>query len=64
MAAAKKKTKPKRPRPLKDEDVHIRLSTEQKELLTAAATRAGAGLSTWLLMLGLREAQRGEASAG
>jgi uncharacterized protein (DUF1778 family) len=60
MAAAKKKTKPKRPRPLKDEDIHLRLTTEQKELLTAAATRAGAGLSTWLLMLGIREAQRTE----
>ncbi len=63
MAAAKK-TKPRRPRPLKDEDVHIRLTVEQKALLTAAATRAGAGLSTWLLMLGLREAQRTEPGAG
>jgi len=60
MATAKKKTRPKRPRSLKDEDVHIRLSREQKDLLAAAAARAGAGLSTWLLMLGLREAQKTE----
>jgi uncharacterized protein (DUF1778 family) len=63
MATATK-TKPKG-RPLKDDSIHIRLSSQQKELLTAAATRAGAGLSTWLLMLGLREAQKtGASNAG
>ncbi len=61
---AAKKPRPKRLRPLKDEDIHIRLSREQKDLLAAAAARAGAGLSTWLLMLGLREAQKAEAGAG
>jgi hypothetical protein len=60
MAAAKK-TKPKRRKPVrKEENIHIRLTTEQKEGLTEAATRAGLGLSTWLLMLGLREMQRAE----
>jgi hypothetical protein len=61
--AASKKTKPK-PKPrkpvTKDESIHIRLTAEQKDGLTEAATRAGLGLSTWLLMLGLREMQKAE----
>jgi uncharacterized protein (DUF1778 family) len=59
--AITKKTKPKRRKPIRKEDsVHIRLTAEQKEGLTEAATRAGLGLSTWLLMLGLREMQKAE----
>ncbi|MFI5337871.1 MAG: plasmid mobilization protein [Opitutales bacterium] len=60
MAAAKK-TKPKRRKSvLKEESIHIRLTEEQKEGLTEAATKAGLGLSTWLLTLGLREMQKAE----
>jgi uncharacterized protein (DUF1778 family) len=60
MATAKK-TKPKRRKPIrKEENIHIRLTEEQKEALTEAATRAGLGLSTWLLTLGLREVQKAE----
>lgn len=58
MATAKK-TKPKRRKPVrKEENIHIRLTEEQKEALTEAATKAGLGLSTWLLTLGLREVQK------
>jgi uncharacterized protein (DUF1778 family) len=41
----------------KDETVPIRMTTEQKEMLANAAQSAGMGLSTWLLMLGLKAAQ-------
>lgn len=40
----------------KEEMVPIRMTKEQKETLAAAAERRGLPLSTWLLMLGLREA--------
>lgn len=40
----------------KDQDIRIRVTEEQKQTLTEAATRAGLGVSSWLLMLGLREA--------
>jgi uncharacterized protein (DUF1778 family) len=61
MATAKTKPKPKRRKPVrKEESIHIRLTAEQKDGLTEAATRAGLGLSTWLLMLGLREMQKAE----
>jgi hypothetical protein len=57
--------KPKRRKPVrKEESIHIRLTAEQKGTLTEAATKAGLGLSTWLLTLGIREAQKtGEGSA-
>lgn len=58
--AATKKTKPKRRKAvLKEESIHIRLTMEQKDALTEAATKAGLGLSTWLLTLGLRNAEGG-----
>jgi uncharacterized protein (DUF1778 family) len=59
VADEKKKTaRPKTsPKPGgKDDQVRIRLTAEQKDLMTAAAKKAGLGLSPWLLMLGLREA--------
>lgn len=40
----------------KEELVPIRMTAEQKEKLVAAADRRGLPLSTWLLTLGLREA--------
>jgi uncharacterized protein (DUF1778 family) len=45
----------------KEETVQIRMTADQKETLAAAAERRGLAMSTWLLMLGLREA---EADAG
>lgn len=40
----------------KEDQIRLRCTTEQKATLTEAATRAGLGLSGWLLSLGLREA--------
>jgi hypothetical protein len=40
----------------KEEMVPIRMTAEQKTRLVAAAERRGVPLSTWLLMLGLQEA--------
>ena len=41
----------------KEDTVRIRVTTEQKEALTEAATKAGLSLSSWLLAVGLRAAQ-------
>jgi uncharacterized protein (DUF1778 family) len=38
----------------KTEQVRIRVTLAQKRKLTAAAKRAGLGVSSWLLSLGLR----------
>jgi uncharacterized protein (DUF1778 family) len=61
MADAKKRRKPKAMR--KDADVRIRVTDAQKKSLTEAAARAGLGVSSWLLMLGLREAKTDGAGA-
>jgi uncharacterized protein (DUF1778 family) len=58
MATPKKTRKPKALR--KEDSIRIRVTEAQKEALTEAATKAGLGVSSWLLMLGLREAQRSE----
>lgn len=42
----------------KEDQIRIRVTTEQKTLLTQAAEKAGAGLSSWLLIVGLREARK------
>lgn len=42
----------------KEEMVPIRMTAEQKSTLAAAAERRGLPLSTWLLSLGLQEADR------
>lgn len=47
---------------LKDQNILIRVTAEQKRALVAAAERAGLELSSWLRALGLREAQRTGAS--
>jgi uncharacterized protein (DUF1778 family) len=40
----------------KERNIQIRVTDDQKEILAKAAERAGLGLSSWMLMLGLREA--------
>lgn len=40
----------------KEETVQIRMTAEQKETLAAAAERRGLPMSTWLLTLGLQQA--------
>jgi len=42
----------------KEVSIHLRVTEEQKARLTEAAERAGLGVSSWLLMLGLRAARR------
>lgn len=54
--ATVKRRKPKALR--KEESIRIRVTAEQKAALEEAAKRAGIGVSSWLLTLGLREAQR------
>ena len=47
----------RKPKALRKEDsIRIRVSTEQKKTLTAAAERAGLDVSSWLRALGMREA--------
>jgi hypothetical protein len=58
MADAKKRRKPKALR--KEDSIRIRVSDAQKKSLTDAAIKAGLGVSSWLLMVGLREAQKAE----
>jgi uncharacterized protein (DUF1778 family) len=42
----------------KDANVHLRLTEEQKDAITAVAEKAGLGVSSWLLMIALREVER------
>jgi uncharacterized protein (DUF1778 family) len=44
----------------KDRSIQVRVTEGQKEILVKAAERAGLGVSSWLLMLGLREADAGK----
>lgn len=53
---AVKRRKPKALR--KEDSIRIRVNAEQKLALTDAAARAGLGVSSWLLMLGLKEAEK------
>jgi len=41
----------------KDDSIRIRVTEEQKRVLSAAAEREGLDVSTWLRSLGLRAAQ-------
>lgn len=53
------KAEPARRKDIRKEDqIRIRLTEDQKVVLTDAATRAGLGVSSWLLSLGLREARK------
>lgn len=56
MAEAKKRRKPKAAR--KEDSIRIRVTDQQKKVLVAAAERAGLGVSSWLLTVGLREAEQ------
>jgi len=41
----------------KEDSIQIRLTADQKQTLTEAADRAGLGVSSWLLAIGLRAAE-------
>lgn len=60
MATQKTRRVKRRKEVRKDQDIRIRVTEEQKQTLTDASTRAGLGVSSWLLMLGLREAGAGK----
>jgi uncharacterized protein (DUF1778 family) len=60
MAAQKTRRVKHRKAVRKEEIIRLRVTTEQKQTLTEAAERAGLGVSSWLLMLGLREASAGK----
>jgi uncharacterized protein (DUF1778 family) len=42
----------------KEDSIRIRVTEEQKQALTGAAERSGLGVSSWMLMLALREAKK------
>ncbi len=51
--------KRRKPRGLrKDDMIRIRVTAEQKRVMTEAAERTGLDVSAWLRVLGLREAAR------
>lgn len=55
---ARTTTRPKRRKQVRKEDsIHIRVTAEQKQTLADAAERAGLGVSSWLLAIGLRAAE-------
>jgi uncharacterized protein (DUF1778 family) len=53
-------TKKKNTKIPKEEVINVRLTTQQKTTLETVAAREGLGLSTWLLHVGLLEAQKRE----
>jgi hypothetical protein len=48
--------KPKAPKPLKDDVVRFRVTSEEKSGLEGAATKEGLDLSSWIRQLALRAA--------
>ncbi len=46
-------------KPLKEKSIQIRVTDQQKAILVKAATKAGIGLSSWMLMLCLAAAEKG-----
>ncbi len=64
MASQKVRRVKRRKEVRKDQDIRIRVTEEQKQTLTDAATRAGLGVSSWMLTVGLREANTGGKGRG
>ncbi len=57
MAEAKKPKKRRKPKAARKEgSIRIRVNESQKETLSKAAERAGIGLSSWMLVVCLKEA--------
>ena len=55
---AAKKLKPRRKAGRKDKGILIRVTKEQKQLLAETAKDTGLGLSSWMLSIALRAAQK------
>ena len=60
--AAVKRRKPKTER--KEFVINVRVTAEQKDVLVDAATKIGLGVSSWMLMLALKEAKKTAGDAG
>jgi uncharacterized protein (DUF1778 family) len=56
MARSKKSTAKAIEKPVKDDVIRVRLTSEQKAAIVAAAERDGLELSAWLRQLALRAA--------
>lgn len=62
--AAKRMGRPKMPKALKKgRTINIRVTAEQKAELVKVANHAGLGVSSWMLIVALREARKGEGGA-
>jgi len=57
-------TKKRRKAVRKDKGILIRVTEAQKALLAETAEKTGLGLSSWMLSVALREAQKATASKG
>jgi hypothetical protein len=56
-----RKPKPERRKAVrKEENIHIRVTSAQKEAIAAAADHVGLGASSWVLMLALREIEKAD----
>jgi uncharacterized protein (DUF1778 family) len=55
--AAAKAAPVRRKQVRKEESIRLRVTAEQKAILTKAAAKDGSGLSFWLLQAGLRAAR-------
>lgn len=64
MSSTKRTPLVRRKQVRKEESIRIRVTSEQKNMLVAAAATAGLGVSGWLLMLGLREVARVDKGGG
>jgi len=64
MKTAKKAAPPRRKQVRKDLSLHIRVTEAQKAELSAAAERAGIGLSSWMLAVSLRAARKADGGDG
>jgi uncharacterized protein (DUF1778 family) len=56
MAKPQRKPKARPPRPVKDEMIRFRITSEEKAGLDAAAAKVGLDLSSWIRQLALRAA--------
>lgn len=57
MAKVKKDEPVRRKEVRKDDQVRIRVTAEQKAILAEAAESTGLGVSSWMLSIGLKEAE-------
>jgi uncharacterized protein (DUF1778 family) len=60
MASQKARRVKRRKEVRKEDSIRIRVTADQKQKLVDAATRAGLGVSSWMLTVSLREASQTE----